>query len=147
MPKPALPVLFDTNVYIAAIKTPSRPADSLRLVVYLLEDEFRFVGNDLLATEYLRDAQVFPSPLSISLASAILDRMEVIAVEHRFVRACFPYFRFTDLADLVHAATCLQTGAILVSNDRDFDPITRANLIKRLTVTQAIRRWVGKAAR
>lgn len=141
MPDFPSPVLLDTNVYIAAIRTPRRPTDSLRLVVRLLEGDFLLVGDDLLAAEYLRYAQVFPSPLSVSLASAILDRMDVIAVEDRFVRACAAYFRPTDLADMVHAATCLQTGATLVSNDKDFDPLARAKLIRRLTVAEAIRRW------
>lgn len=132
-------------MYIAAIRTPRKPADSLRLLVRLLRGEFRLVGTDLLATEYLRYAQVFPSPLSASLASALLDRMDVIAVEDRFVRTCSAYFHPTDIADIVHAATCLQTGAILVSNDKDFDLITRAKVIERLTVTEAIRQWVGTA--
>ncbi|MGI0149007.1 MAG: type II toxin-antitoxin system VapC family toxin [Thermoplasmata archaeon] len=147
MPDFPTAVLLDANVYIAAIRTPRRPTDYLQLLIRLLKGEFRLVGNDLLATEYLRYAQVFPSALSVSLASAILDRMDVIAVEDRFVRTCSAYVRPPDLADIVHAATCLKTGAILVSNDKDFDPITRAKVIDRLTVTEAIRQWVGTAHR
>ncbi len=141
MPESPPPVLLDTNVFVAAIKTPRRPTKSLRLLLRFVEEDVRLVGNDLLATEYLRYAQLFPSAMASSLAAAVLDRMDLIAVEDRFIRACSAYFQSTQLADLVNAATCLQTGAILVSNDRDFDSIHQAGLIQRLTLSQAIRRW------
>ena len=141
MPGFSSPVLLDANVYIAAIRTPRKATDSLRLIVQMLEGDVPLVGNDLLTMEYLRYAEIFPSPLSVSLSSAILERTDIIAVEDRFVRTCAAYFRPTDLADIVHAATCLQAGAILVSNDKDLDRIARAKVIDRLTVTEAIRRW------
>ena len=69
--------------------------------------------------------------------------MEIIHVEERFVRACESYFGAKGVKDCVHAATCLQLGATLVSNDHDFDAIERAGVIRRVTTSEAIRRWLG----
>ena len=136
-------VLLDTNVFVSAVKDPARQTATFRLIVNLLAREgVRFVGNDILAWECLRYAQVFPSPTAAAIASAILERMEIVRVEDRFLMACAPYFGPGNASDCVHAATCLQTGAVLVSNDRDFDPVRRAGLVEVVTITDALRRWI-----
>ena len=135
-------VLLDTNAFVSAIKHPVRETKTLRLIATLLaRDNIQLVGNDLLAREYLRYAQLFPSPTASALAAAILETMEVVRVEPRFLSACQPYFRPGSIADCVHAATCLQTGAVLVSNDKDFDPIRKARVIEVYPVSGALRRW------
>jgi len=140
---PAQAILVDTNVFVSAIKPVPRVTDSLRLIVHLLEADVRLVGNEVLAEEYLRYAQLLPSPTAAALAASILGPMEIIRVEERFVRACAPYFGGKSAKDCVHAATCLQLGATLVSNDHDFDSIDRAGVILRVTTGDAIRRWLG----
>lgn len=135
-------VLLDANVFVSAVKDARRATATFRLLVLLLEaDDIRLVGNEILAREYLRYAETFPSPTASALAAALLDRMELVRVEDRFLRACAPYFPPGKAADCVHAATCLQTGAVLVSNDRDFMPLRSAGVIGLLTITEAIRRW------
>ncbi len=62
-------------------------------------------------------------------------------MEDRFRSPCAPYFAGEDINDQVHAATCLQLGAVLKSNDRHFEPIRRAGLISVYTVTEAVRTW------
>ena len=136
-------VLLDTSVFVSAIKSLPRVTHSFRLIVYLLDAEARFVGNEILAEEYLRYAQLLPSPTAASLAASILGSMEMIHVEDRFVRACAPHFGARSAKDCVHAATCLQLGATLVSNDHDFDSIGRAGVIGRMTVSEAIRQWIA----
>jgi len=114
----------------------------LRLIATLLaRDIIKLAGNDLLAREYVRYAQLFPSPTASALAAAILETMEVVHEEPRFLSACQPYFRPGSIADCVHAATCLQTGAVLVSNDKDFDPVGKAKVIEVYPVSEALRRW------
>lgn len=136
-------VLLDTNVFVSAVKNPARETGTFRLIVTLLGREgIRLVGNDVLALEYLRYAQVFPSPTASAIASAILERMETVRVEERFLAACAPYFGPGHTSDRVHAATCLQTGAVLVSNDRDFDAIRRAGLVEIATIKDALGRWL-----
>ncbi len=92
MATPAQAILVDTNVFVSAIKPVPRVTDSLRLIVHLLEADVRLVGNEILAEEYLRYAQLLPSPTAAALAASILGPMEIIRVEERFVRACAPYF-------------------------------------------------------
>jgi len=144
-PVPA--ILLDANVFVSAIKPVPRVTDSLRFLVHLLDAGVRLVGNEILAEEYLRYARLLPSPTAAALAASILESMEIIHVEERFVRACAPYFGAKSAKDCVHAATCLQLGATLVSNDHDFDPIERAGVIRRATTGEAIRRWLGPRQR
>lgn len=136
-------VLLDTNVFVSAIKSVPRVTDSLRLIVRLLEADLRFVGNEILAEEYLRHARLLPSPTAAGLAAAVLGRMEIVHVEEGFLRACAPYLDPKNAKDCVHAATCLQLGATLLSNDHDYDAIERAGIIHRMTVSEAIREWLG----
>ena len=139
-PTPAL--LLDTNVFVSAVKSAPRVTDSLRLIVHLLAADVRLVGNELLAEEYLRYAQLLPSPTATALAASILGTLDIIRVEERFVLACTPYFAGKKRKDCVHAATCLQLGASLVSNDHDFDAVDRAGVIRRMTISEAVRRWL-----
>jgi predicted nucleic acid-binding protein len=141
-------VLLDANLFVAAIKNPSRETDTYRLLVHLIErEDIRLVGNVLLAQEYLRYAEVFPSPTAAALAAALAEKMEIVRIENRFVLACSPHFPRAKRADCVHAATCLQTGAILVSNDKDFDSVATAGLVRRWTTADAIRRWLPTSRR
>ncbi|OGS51478.1 MAG: hypothetical protein A3K65_04230 [Euryarchaeota archaeon RBG_16_68_12] len=136
-------VLLDTNVLVSAVKDPARQTGTFRLILALLaRGEVRFVGNEVLAQEYLRYASAFPSPTASALASAILEKMELVRAEDRFLRACAPHLPRSEVADRVHAATCLQTGAVLITNDRHFDGIGRAGVVKVVGITEAIRRWV-----
>ena len=139
-PTPA--ILLDTTVFVSAVQSVPRITDSLRLIVHLLAADVRLVGNELLAEEYLRYAQLLPSPTATALAASILGTLEMIRVEERFVLACTPYFGGKKRKDCVHAATCLQLGATLVSNDHDFDAIDRAGVIRRMTISEAVRRWL-----
>ncbi len=147
MATPVPAILLDANVFVSAIKPVPRVTDSLRLLVHLLDAGVRLVGNEVLAGEYLRYAQLSPSPTTAALAAAILESMEIVHVEERFVRACAPYFGPKSAKDCVHAATCLQLGATLVSNDHDFDALERAGVIRRVTTGEAIRRWLGPRKR
>lgn len=137
-------VLLDTNVFVAAIRDPARRTETFRLIAKVLASgTFRIVGNEVLADEYLRYAQAFPSPTAAALAAALVENMELVHPEDRFLLACAPFIPRAEAADLVHAATCLQTGAILVSDDRHFRRIRRAGLIAVLTAHEAIGRWLA----
>ena len=43
-------------------------------------------------------------------------------------------------ADVVHAATCLHTGAVLISNDAHFDGIKEVGIIEVWSITDAIKK-------
>lgn len=42
------------------------------------------------------------------------------------------------IADAVHAAACLQSGAVLISNDKHFDGIRKMKIIEVLKISEAI---------
>ena len=138
-PTPA--ILLDTNVFVSAVQSVPRVTDSLRLIVHFLAADVQLVGNELLAEEYLRYAQLLPSPTATALAASILGTLDIIRVEERFVLACTPYFGGRKRKNCMHAATCLQLGATLVSNDHDFDAVDRAGVIRRMTIGEAVRHW------
>lgn len=133
--------LLDTNVFIAAIKDPERQTSALRLVFKIIKDPgIRLVGNILLAEEMHRYAELFKSKRAAILVSCLLSKMELVRVPENYVRICKTYIRMPDKADVLHAATCLQTGAALITNDRHFDLIKEEGIIKVLSVSEAIRK-------
>jgi len=133
-------LLLDTNVFVAAVKHPRRETASLRLILGLLRrDEVRLVGNVYWIEELLRYAEEFHSETAAWLISALLDRTRIVEVTANFVRISARYVRTPDLADVVHAATCLQERAILVSNDRHFDRIRDAGVLEVWSISGAIR--------
>jgi len=54
------------------------------------------------------------------------------------VSKCAVFFPDDQLADMIHAACCLSTGAILITNDHHFDKIKRNGLIRVWSITEAI---------
>ncbi|MDD2251669.1 MAG: hypothetical protein PHQ10_01720 [Dehalococcoidales bacterium] len=54
-----------------------------------------------------------------------------------FIAAFFPE---SELSDIVHAATCLYTDAILITNDAHFNKIKQAEIIEVWSNTKAIKR-------
>src|SRR5438552_15704014 len=138
-PTPA--ILLDTNLFVSAVQSVPRVTDSLRLIVHVLAADVQLVGNQLLAEEYLLYAQLLPCSTATTLAASILGTLDIIRVKERFVLACTPYFGGRKRKDCVHAATCLQLGATLVSNDHDFDAVDRAGVIRRMTIGEAVRQW------
>lgn len=130
----------DTNLFVAAIRGGARQTDSLRLLVLLIEDQrFHLIGNRLLVEEYRRYGLAFPTPTAVGLLAGLLRDMDIVEPDVRFLRACEPHFAASQTADVLHAATCLETGALLISNDHHFDAIVRTGLIRRMTLTEAIR--------
>src|SRR5206468_10802044 len=105
-PTPA--ILLDTTVFVSAVQSVPRITDSLRLIVHLLAADVRLVGNEILAEEYLRYAQLLPSPTATALAASILGTLDIIRVEERFVLACTPYFAGKKIG----RASCRERGEI-----------------------------------
>ena len=136
--------LLDTNVFVAAVKHPRRETTTLRFLLALLErEDTRLVGNAFWVEEMLRYAEEFRSETAAWLVGALLDRTRVVRVERNFVTVCAKYVTTPDSADVLHAATCLQERAILVSNDRHFDRIREEGVIEVWNIAHAIRSLGG----
>jgi len=52
---------------------------------------------------------------------------------------CRPYIPEGEYADLYHAATCFKVKAVLITNDKNFEVIKKAEVIKVWNITEAIK--------
>lgn len=128
--------LIDTNVFIAAVKRSW--ADTTELLLRILSDErYHIVGNDVLLAEYRKYAEKLSAE---DFYEFLKLRMEIVNPSREEVLRVLPYFPQTQIADAVHAATCLKTGATLITNDRHFEKVADEGLIKVWSISDAIRK-------
>lgn len=138
--------LLDSNVFIAAVKDPKKQTETLRLIVKIIEDQdIKLIGNSLLVEEMLRYAELLKSQTAATIVGSLLTKTRVVDVSENFRKICKAYLRTPDKADILHAATCLQTNFILTTNDRHFDRIRNEGIIKVWSTTEAIRKLLKPA--
>lgn len=132
--------LLDTNVFIAAVKDPRRETATLRLILeFLRREDLLLVGNDLWLEEMSRYAEGFGSETASQIFTAMIAKTRFVRVAENFRAICRRFITTPDPADILHAATCLQERAILVSNDKHFDRIRDEGIIEVWSLTKAIR--------
>lgn len=145
--------VVDANVFVAAIKPFSKrsrkpPADtgSLALLIRLITDsELELFGDLSLFDEYERLAEELHSETSALILGQLTGKMrEVTEVGEEAVARCRPYLPEGEAADIMHAAACLQSSAVLVTNDRDFDKIKESGIIEVWSISEAIRKLCDK---
>jgi len=140
--------LLDTNVFISALKEPRRQTDTLRLILKIIEEPgIGLVGNDLLAEEMIRYAELLGSETAALLLHALVAKMEIPRTQENFRRVCIRYIDTPDKADVLHAATCLQTNATLITNDHHFNRIRDQGIIRVWNTREAIRRLLRAPSR
>ncbi len=133
------PFLVDTNLFIAAIKNPKKETASLRLLLELIDDTtVMLIGNEFLIMEMEKYAQVFESKRGKEILQKLINKTEVIEIDEKFLRLCKLYFPEEEFKDIYHAATCLQTGAVMVTNDKHFDKINDEKIIEVWSISKAI---------
>jgi predicted nucleic acid-binding protein len=133
--------LLDTNVFISAIKEPQKQTDTLQLIIKIVGDpSVKLVGNYLLAHEMLRYAELLKSSTAAALLVTLLSKMEILSIAKSYRKICKTYVRTPDKADVMHAATCLQTGAILITNDKHFDRIRDEGIIEVWNIAKTIKK-------
>ncbi len=140
--------VVDANVFVAAIKPFSTPDQKSRkdtktlslLVRLIVEERLELVGSSRLADEYRRYAEELESETSTLILNQLMSKMKIVEVDEKTLMRCKPYLPAEESADVVHAATSLETGAILITNDRDFDRIGRSGIIQIWGISEAIRR-------
>ncbi len=128
--------LLDTNVFIAAVKKGW--TDTTELLLHILsDDKYGVIGNDVLLAEYRKYAERLNA---WNFYEFLRLRMEIVNPSREEVLRLLPYFPPTQIADAVHAATCMKTGAVLITNDRHFEKVTEEGLIEVWSISEAIRR-------
>ena len=132
--------LLDTNVFIAAIKDPKRLTASLKLILKIIEsDDIRLVGDEFLIEELVRYAEEFRSETASVILANLIDKIELSDPGSNFIKICRNYIRTPNLADIVHAAVCLKTDAVLISNDTHFKRIREEGIIEVWSISDAIK--------
>jgi len=132
--------LLDTNVFVAAVKHPTGESATLRLLLDVLRrGDIALVGNDLWLEEMLRYAEAFRSETASQLVAALVQKTRFVRVDASFRAVCRRFMTTPDPADVLHAATCLQERAVLVTNDRHFDRIREEGIVEVWDITKAIR--------
>jgi predicted nucleic acid-binding protein len=125
--------LVDTNLFISAIKKWARSTD---LLIYLLTDpEVELIGNDVLLAEYSKFSSELRAPEFFELIHSVVI---IDNPSEEYVSDCKQYFPKNQMADAVHAATCLQSNAVLISNDKHFDKIREMKIIEVWKISEAI---------
>lgn len=127
--------LLDTNVFIAAAKRGwTRTTD---LVLRLVDGEEDLIANEALIGEYRKYASELGDYGQL-LLDQLLHKVVVLEISDEVITRCKPLFPEGQDADILHAATCLSAGGILISNDRHFDKIKEARIIEVWTISEAI---------
>jgi len=128
--------LLDTNVFIAAVKRGW--TDTTELLLHILSDgNYHVIGNDVLLAEYQKYAERLNAR---DFYEFLRLRMEIVNPARKEVLRLLPYFPPDQIADAVHAATCLKTGAVLITNDRHFKMVAEEGLIEVWSISDAIRK-------
>ncbi|MCL4436824.1 MAG: type II toxin-antitoxin system VapC family toxin [Thaumarchaeota archaeon] len=131
--------LLDNNVFISAVKSPRKSTETLRLILRLIEDsQVKLVGNDLLVEEMLRYMELLKSETATTILAAPLNKIEIIIVQEKYRKICKAYVKTLDKADILHAATCLQADAAIITNDHHFDNIRDEGIITVWSIAEAI---------
>ena len=131
--------LLDTNVFIAAIKNLKKETQTLGLILNIIErEDIQLVGDEFLVEEMIRYAEEFKSETASWILSALLEKMELVYVGENFVKICMSYIKTPNMADILHAACCLKSDAILITNDKHFKKIQDAGIIKVWSISKAI---------
>jgi predicted nucleic acid-binding protein len=127
--------LIDTNLFIAAVKRGN--TKSTELFLRLLDGSWELVADDILVSEYEKYAKKFEADAFLAI---LLGKLVIIEQSEEDILSCKPFFPSSESADIVHAATCLHTGAILITNDTHFRRISEEGLIDVWSISEAIER-------
>jgi hypothetical protein len=110
---------------------------STELIYRLLDSPVELFANELLIFEYEKYARALGS-------YELLDYLKKSVIHanpsQEEIDACAPFFPESELADIVHAATCLYADAILNTNDNHFIKIKNSGVIKVWSNTKAIKK-------
>lgn len=128
--------VLDNNLVIASIKSGwTRSSDLLFSI--LLSDATLFVDVELLFEyeKYINKIIGLPH-----LFLLLKRRARLANPSNDSLFACKQFFPENQYADVVHAATCLEEGAILITNDGHFKEIKESGLIEVWSISEAIRK-------
>ncbi|ALV63864.1 hypothetical protein ADU37_CDS21670 [Thermococcus sp. 2319x1] len=71
-------------------------------------------------------------------------RTKIVNPSREEVLKCLKYFPLNQVADAVHAATCLKTRTVIITNDKHFEKIGKEGLIEVWKIEKAIKELLQK---
>lgn len=129
-------VFPDTNLFIAASKSGITKSTAL-IFKLCFDSSIELIGNSILIEEFERYEGLVGASGKIVLG-IIKEKMRIVEPDSMSIKKCRPYIPEKEDADLYHAATCLQTDAVLITNDKDFDEIKKEGIIEVWNISEAI---------
>jgi predicted nucleic acid-binding protein len=133
--------LIDNTVFIAAVKKGW--TKSTELILHLLDNSAELLADELLIFEYEKYAKILGTyELLYHLKRSVIQ----VNPSQEEIDICAPFFPESELSDIVHAATCLYTKAILITNDNHFDKIKEAKIVEVWSAAKAIKRILNGEA-
>lgn len=133
----------DATLFVSAIKNPEKKPGSLDLLLELINsDDVSLIGNIYLIKEIEKYQKRFDSETARELLKELKQKIEVKDIAPKTARVCRPYFPDSERVDVMHAATCLKEGAVIITNDRDFDRIHEEGIIEVWSITRAMKELV-----
>ncbi len=109
------------------------------LVIRLIDGQEDLIADEALMSEYGRYSKDF-GDFGQLLLYRLLQKVIVLEQSDDGIARCLPFFPESQEADVLHAATCLSAGGILISNDKHFEKIRSAGIIEVWTISEAIDR-------
>jgi len=83
------------------------------------------------------------SQTAATIVAALLRKTTILRVPKNHRKICKTYIETPDRADILRAGACLQTSAILITNDHQFDRIRKEGIIKVWSITEAVERLLA----
>lgn len=108
--------------------------------------EVELIADDILLREYEKWFRILSTRIprirgqAELLYTLIQAKVRVEIPDKKYINRVKPYIPETEAADTYHAATCLRTDSVLITNDEDFQELARHGVIGVWTITEAIRR-------
>jgi len=96
------------------------------------------IANEILLKEYEKYAEKL-GPKSKKFFQILDENCKRVEPNEKYISDCKEHFD-DSLADVVHAASCLKHGSIILTNDKDFDEIKDSELIEVWGISKAIKK-------
>ena len=133
-------LLLDNNIFVAAIYNPKRETKSLQLLLEIIRNKnIHLIGNKYLLEEMSKYSKEYPSPTALLLLKILISKITVVNVQERYLKLCQNYMKPKSPVDIIHAATCLQTDSILITNDKHFAQLKQEKIITIWNINQALK--------
>ncbi len=80
----------------------------------------------------------FKFQTAAELLDILIAKTKMQGLNKEKIKICKKYFPKSELKDVIHASTALETGAIFITNNKHFNKIRNKGIIKVWPITSAI---------